>query len=130
VINLKKLILELKGRAQNYIPVSNDNIDLRLADYINASENPNKLTTLFIRERDGVYQFGTKRVFVKMENGKIFSKFEVNSCSQSWWRFLALGRVPEDPHSDRIGEDGQKQPCQCFEQSHGCGEGHRWKKRW
>jgi hypothetical protein len=56
------------------VPVNDDNIDLRLADYINASQNPNKLTTLFIREREGVYQFGTKRVFVKMENGKIFSK--------------------------------------------------------
>ena len=54
--------------------VSNDDIDLRLAEYINAQSNPNKLTTLFIRERDGVYQFGTKRVFVKMEGGKIFSK--------------------------------------------------------
>lgn len=72
---MKRLILELKGRSQTYVPVNDDNIDLRLAEYINASSNPNKLTTLFIRERDGVYQFGTKRVFVKMEGGKIFSKY-------------------------------------------------------
>jgi hypothetical protein len=71
---LKRLVLELKGRSQTYVPVSQDDIDLRLAEYINASANPNKLTTLFIRERDGVYSFGTKRVFVKMEGGKIFSK--------------------------------------------------------
>lgn len=74
IINLKRLILELKGRSQTYVPVSNDDIDLRLAEYINASENPNKLTTLFIRERDGVYSFGTKRVFIKMEGGRIFSE--------------------------------------------------------
>lgn len=73
-MNLKKLILELKGRSQTYIPVSNDSIDAQLAEFINASQNPNKLTTLFLRERDGVYQFGTKRIFVKMENGKVFSK--------------------------------------------------------
>lgn len=66
--------MELKGRSQTYVPINDDNIDLMLADFINASQSPNKLTTLFIREREGVYQFGTKRVFVKMENGKIFSK--------------------------------------------------------
>jgi len=80
IINLKRLILELKGRSQTYVPVSNDDIDLRLSEYINASENPNKLTTLFIRERDGVYQFGTKRVFIKMEGGRIFSKCLFYQC--------------------------------------------------
>ena len=68
------MILELKGRSQNYIPVNDDTIDLKLAEFINSSTNPNKLTTLFIRERQGVYQFGTKRIFIKMEGGKIFSK--------------------------------------------------------
>jgi hypothetical protein len=57
------------------VPVQDDNIDDALAEYINASSDPNKLTTLFIRERDGVYQFGSKRVYVKMEGGKIFSRF-------------------------------------------------------
>jgi len=64
--------LELKGRSAQYIPVQDDNLDLALAEYINASTEPNKLTTLFIRERDGVYQFGSKRVYVKMEGGKMF----------------------------------------------------------
>ena len=72
---MKKLILELKGRSQSYVPVNEDRVDLKLAEYINASTDPKKYTTLFIRERDGVYQFGTKRVFVKMEGGRIFSKF-------------------------------------------------------
>ena len=67
-------MLELKGRSAVYVPVKEDRIDAALSDFINASTNPNKLTTLFIRERDGVYQFGSKRVFVKMEGGKIYSK--------------------------------------------------------
>lgn len=71
VINLKKLILELKERAQVYIPLD-DEIDTRLGEFINSSNDPAKLTKLFLREGEGVYSFGTKRVYVKMENGKIF----------------------------------------------------------
>lgn len=72
VSNLKKMILEMKDKASVYIPITDDVIDRRLADFINASNDPNKLTKLFIRERDGVYQFGTKRIYVKIENDKIF----------------------------------------------------------
>ena len=72
VSNLKKMILEMKDKASVYIPITDDFIDRRLADFINASNDPNKLTKLFIRERDGVYQFGTKRIYVKIENDKIF----------------------------------------------------------
>jgi hypothetical protein len=54
--------------------VTDDVIDRKIAEYINATNDPHRLTKLFIRERDGVYQFGTKRVYVKMENEKIFSK--------------------------------------------------------
>jgi len=57
-----------------YISVTDDVIDRKIAEYINATNDPHRLTKLFIRERDGVYQFGTKRVYVKMENEKIFSK--------------------------------------------------------
>jgi hypothetical protein len=72
VFNLKKMILEMKDKSSVYIPVSDDVIDRRLAEWINASNDPNRLTKLFIRERDGVYQFGTKRVYVKMEGDKVF----------------------------------------------------------
>lgn len=57
-----------------YVPVKADEIDTRLADYINSTNDPHKLTRMFLREREGVYTFGSKRVYVKMENGKIFSK--------------------------------------------------------
>ena len=38
--NLKKLILELKEKSQLYVPVGDDIIDRRVADFINASNDP------------------------------------------------------------------------------------------
>lgn len=72
VVNLKKMILEMKDKASIYIPVSDDIVDKRIAEWINSSNDPNKLTKLFIRERDGVYQFGSKRIYIKIENDKVF----------------------------------------------------------
>lgn len=72
IINLKKLILELKTRSQTYIPLPDDKIDLTIAEFINGSNDPTKLTRLFMRESSGVYQFGTRRLYVKMEGTKIF----------------------------------------------------------
>jgi hypothetical protein len=48
---------------------------------------------LFLRESDGVYQFGSKKVYVKTEGGKILSKLDVEflNFSPCWRRFL----VPE-----------------------------------
>ena len=62
----------MKDKSQVYIAVNDDGVDKRLAEFINASNDPTKLTKLFIRERDGVYQFGTKRVYVKTENDKVY----------------------------------------------------------
>jgi vacuolar-type H+-ATPase subunit I/STV1 len=70
--NLKCLILELKEKSQLYVPVNDDSIDRRVADFINSSNDPRSLTKLFLREGEGVYQFGSKRVFVKLENEKAF----------------------------------------------------------
>jgi hypothetical protein len=72
IINLKKLILELKTRSQTYIPLPDDKIDTTIAEFINGSNDPTKLTRLFMRESSGVYQFGTRRLYVKMEGPKIF----------------------------------------------------------
>lgn len=51
-----------------------------MAEFINQSNDPHKLAKLFLREREGVYQFGSKRVYVKMEGDKIFSR---NTLTQS-----------------------------------------------
>eukprot|EP01017_Pseudomicrothorax_dubius_P039145 TRINITY_DN5962_c0_g4_i1.p1 TRINITY_DN5962_c0_g4~~TRINITY_DN5962_c0_g4_i1.p1 ORF type:complete len:816 (-),score=343.55 TRINITY_DN5962_c0_g4_i1:188-2635(-) len=71
VNNLKKLIVEMKEKSAIYVPVKDDPIDRRLADYLNNVSDPNKLRVLFIRESEGVYQFGSKRIYVKVEMDKI-----------------------------------------------------------
>ena len=54
-----------------YIPVKGDPIDKKLAEYINNYPDRQKLKIMFMRESEGVYQFGTKRVSVKCVKDKI-----------------------------------------------------------
>ena len=74
ILNLKKLIIEMKEKSAVYIAIGDDVLDRRIAEFINATNDPHCLTKLFLREREGVYQFGSKRIYVKMENDKVFSK--------------------------------------------------------
>lgn len=64
--------MELKKQTRTYVAVSNDTTDKKLGHYINSSADPQELANLFIRERRGVYRFGSKKVFVKVEGSKIF----------------------------------------------------------
>jgi len=50
-----------------YIPVKNDMTDKRLAEYINNYPERAKLKIMFMRESEGIYQFGTKRVYVRVD---------------------------------------------------------------
>mmetsp|Transcript_394 Transcript_394/g.416 ORF Transcript_394/g.416 Transcript_394/m.416 type:complete len:402 (-) Transcript_394:48-1253(-) len=68
---LKDYIVELKHRISVYIPVGNDGVDSRLAEYINNYPERNRLKVMFMRESSGIYQFGTRRIFVKVEKDKI-----------------------------------------------------------
>ena len=68
---LKQYIIDLKSRIAVYIPVKGDQIDKRLAEYINNFPDRQKLKIMFMRESDGVYQFGTKRVTVRVDKDKI-----------------------------------------------------------
>ena len=61
----------MKSRIAVYIPVKNDVIDRRIADYINNYPDRQKLKIMFMRESEGIYQFGSKRVHVKIEKDKI-----------------------------------------------------------
>ena len=54
-----------------YIPVKQDQIDKQLAEFINNYPERAKLKIMFMRESEGVYQFGTKRVAVKVEKDSI-----------------------------------------------------------
>ena len=68
---LRQYIIDLKSRIAVYIPQKNDPIDKKLAEYINNYPDRQKLKIMFMRESEGVYQFGTKRVMVKCVKEKI-----------------------------------------------------------
>jgi len=62
------------GRKQIYLPIKDDLIDLKLGEYINANAEARKLSSLFKRKIPGIYLFGTRRVTLKVENGKLYIK--------------------------------------------------------
>ena len=68
---LKSYIIDLKSRIAVYIPVKGDVIDKKIAEYINNYPDRQKLKIMFMRESEGVYQFGTKRIGVKVAKEKI-----------------------------------------------------------
>ena len=69
---LKEVISKLKKRMVVYVPVKDDPTDVALADYLNNRDDV--LPVAFKREQQEIYTFGSKRIFVKVENGKIVSK--------------------------------------------------------
>lgn len=64
-------ITDLKSRIAVYVPVKNDLIDGRIAEYINHYPDRTKLRVMFLRESEGVYQFGSKRIAIKVDKDKI-----------------------------------------------------------
>ena len=67
-VKMKKEVGFMK--AGLYIPVKKDNVDEKLADYLNKMD-PSQIKIMFMRESSGVYEFGSKRVMVRVERGKI-----------------------------------------------------------
>lgn len=51
--------------------MKDDPVDKKLAEFINNYPERSKLKIMFMRESDGVYQFGSKRVMVKIEKDNI-----------------------------------------------------------
>lgn len=68
---MKAYIIDLKARIAVYIPVKTDAIDTKLAEYINNYPDRQKLKIMFMRESEGVYEFGSKRIHVKVSGNKI-----------------------------------------------------------
>ena len=66
---LRRIVSELQSTRPGYVAIRDDPIDSALAEYINTRERP--LDVPFTREQNGSYLFGSKRVFIKIENGKI-----------------------------------------------------------
>ena len=53
---LRKIIIDLKSTSNAvYIPVKGDEVDLKLAEYINNYPDRQKLKIMFMRETEGVY---------------------------------------------------------------------------
>ena len=67
ISTLQTYIVDLKQRIAVYIPIKDDSVDKKLAEFINNYPERSKLKIMFMRESEGVYQFGTKRVAVKVE---------------------------------------------------------------
>ena len=70
----QKKLVDIKSRIAVYIPVKTDAIDTKLAEYINNYPDQKKLKIMFMRESEGVYQFGSRRVNVRVERGNITIK--------------------------------------------------------
>ena len=60
---------EIKERHPPFIPKLDDPVDVALFEFIKSCEMP--IPIPFTREEPGVYLFGTKKVFLKLENGNI-----------------------------------------------------------
>ena len=56
-----------------YIPYHNDPIDKALADFLNSLNDPIRLVNMFVRESEGVYMFGNKKIFISRVIEAIFS---------------------------------------------------------
>ena len=68
---LKEHAEELRKKVAVYVPCKSDLIDRKLAEFINNWPDKQKLKNLFTRESEGIYQFGTKRLAIRVENDKI-----------------------------------------------------------
>lgn len=66
---LMRLNKTLEKNQAIYIARRDDKIDRALASYVNQFPERNKLKIMFLRESEGVYLFGQKRVYVKIEKG-------------------------------------------------------------
>lgn len=71
-----------------YVPVKDDPIDKKLAEFLNNFPDRQRLKVMFLRESEGVYLFGTKRVFVKVEKDKIISKRDFNYLLLTVFQFV------------------------------------------
>lgn len=60
----------LKSQMVQYVPVKGDKVDEALGEYINGQPK-GSLKVMFVRMDPGIYQFGSKKICIKVEQGKI-----------------------------------------------------------
>ena len=66
--SLKSYVVDLKSKVAIYVPAKDDPIDMKLADFINNYPDRQKLKIMFLREQEGVYSFGSRKIFIKVKN--------------------------------------------------------------
>jgi len=88
VAQQKDLLAQLKEREQEldrvgehlsdlqrinlvYQPAKDDPVDKKLADYINGNQTHKKASMLFVREQEGIYSYGKRRIFIKIEKDAV-----------------------------------------------------------
>lgn len=64
--HLKVYAVELKAKVAIYIPIKDDTVDEKLAEFVNEYPNRQALKIMFLRESSGVYEFGTRRIEVRV----------------------------------------------------------------
>ena len=68
---MKLYVQSMRDKYQVYIPDREDPIDNQLAEYINNYPEMSKMRIMFLRESSGIYHFGSRRVYVRVERDKI-----------------------------------------------------------
>ena len=61
----------MKEKVAVYIPIMDDPVDCKLANFVNNFPDRNKLKLMFMRESAGKYEYGTKRVEIRVVQGKL-----------------------------------------------------------
>jgi len=65
IARLRRLCHKLRHSV--YIPKREDDIDNTLATFVNGRPEDGQLKIMFLRESEGVYRFGSKRIYIKLD---------------------------------------------------------------
>lgn len=100
---LKSAMGQAQKRSPPYVPVKDDQVDCMLAAYLNAKETP--VPIKFIRQDGGNYTFGTKKVYVKIENSRLLVKVGggFTSIDEFLWIYtpVELEKVDSSPRKSK-----------------------------
>ena len=68
---LKEYIVDLKEKIAIYVPIKTDPVDVKVAEYFNNFPERSRIKLMFLRESNGIYHYGSKRINVRVEKDKI-----------------------------------------------------------
>lgn len=78
-----------------YIPKRNDLLDEELAKFLTNYDKRNKLRIMFLREAEGVYLFGKRRVILQLDN-------ENKVCVKHKGNFINIAKFIEENSTEEI----------------------------